>query len=78
MGTITKRGELQWQAKVRRKGFPSQSRTFMYKEDAEKWVRTIERELETSGFVDRREADKTSLASVLKVTARPVPSRSLG
>jgi len=53
MGTITKRGELQWQAKVRRKGFPSQSRTFMYKEDAEKWVRTIERELETSGFVDR-------------------------
>ncbi|MGB5807404.1 site-specific integrase [Castellaniella sp.] len=66
MGTITKRGELQWQAKVRRKGFPSQSRTFMYKEDAEKWVRTIERELETSGFVDRKEADKTSLASVLK------------
>lgn len=66
MGTITKRGELQWQAKVRRKGFPSQSRTFMYKEDAEKWVRTIERELETSGFVDRKEADKTSLASILK------------
>lgn len=66
MGTITKRGELQWQAKVRRKGFPSQSRTFMYKNDAEKWVRTVERELETSGFVDRREAEKTTLASILK------------
>lgn len=66
MGTITKRGELQWQAKVRRKGFPSQSRTFMYKEDAEKWVRTIERELETSGFVDRKEADKTSFSTILK------------
>src|SRR6218665_2968637 len=53
MGTITKRGELQWQAKVRRMGFPTQSRTFSYKEDAEKWVRAVDRELETSGFVDR-------------------------
>ena len=66
MGTITKRGELQWQAKVRRKGYPSQSRTFMYKEDAEKWVRAIEQELETAGFVDRREAEKNTLAEVLK------------
>ncbi|HGF4016488.1 site-specific integrase [Burkholderia cenocepacia] len=66
MGTITKRGDLQWQAKVRRKGFPQQSRTFMYKEDAEKWVRAIERELETSGFVDRREAEKNTLADVLR------------
>ncbi|MCA6218817.1 site-specific integrase [Ideonella sp. B7] len=66
MGTITKRGELQWQAKVRRKGFPTQSRTFSYKEDAEKWVRGIERELETTGFVDRREADKNTLAEVLR------------
>lgn len=66
MGTITKRGELQWQAKVRRKGFPTQSRTFSYKEDAEKWVRALERELETTGFVDRREADKSTLGEVLR------------
>ena len=66
MGTITKRGELQWQAKVRRRGFPTQTRTFSYKEDAEKWVRTVERELETSGFVDRREADKNTLGEVLR------------
>lgn len=66
MGTITKRGELQWQAKVRRKGFPTQSRTFSYKEDAEKWVRAVERELETTGFVDRREADKNTLGEVLQ------------
>lgn len=66
MGTITKRGELQWQAKVRRRGFPAQSRTFSYKEDAEKWVRAVERELETSGFVDRREADRNTLGEVLR------------
>jgi integrase len=72
MGTITKRGELQWQAKVRRMGFPTQSRTFSYKEDAEKWVRAVERELETSGFVDRREADKNTLGEVLRRYQREV------
>ncbi|CAG2146707.1 Tyrosine recombinase XerC [Cupriavidus campinensis] len=76
MGTITKRGELQWQAKVRKEGFPNQSRTFMYKEDAEKWVRTIERELETTGFVDRREAEKNTLGNVLQRYRREVtPSK---
>lgn len=66
MATISRRGDLQWQAKVRRKGFPVQSRTFMYREDAEKWARTLERELETSGFIDRREADKNTLRAILE------------
>ena len=65
MGTINKRGELQWQAKVRRKGFPAQSRTFMYREDAEKWMYGVEHELETSGFIDRREAEENTLAQIL-------------
>lgn len=72
MGTITKRGELQWQAKVRRKGFPQQSKTFMYREDAERWVRALEREQETTGFVDRREAEKNTLAEVLRRYQREV------
>lgn len=66
MGQITKRGEYQWRAKVRRQGFPEQSRTFTYRDDAEKWIRTVEHELETSGFVDRREADKNTLGAVLQ------------
>ncbi|ATS89985.1 integrase [Xanthomonas citri pv. fuscans] len=66
MATIWKRDDLQWQAKVRRKGFPAQSRTFMYREDAEKWARALERELETSGFVDRREAERNTLRQVLE------------
>jgi hypothetical protein len=32
MSTITRRGEAQWQAKVRRTGYPTVSRTFQYKE----------------------------------------------
>ncbi|PFH09158.1 site-specific recombinase XerD [Collimonas sp. PA-H2] len=66
MATFTRRGDLQWQVKVRRKGYPVQSRTFMYREDAEKWARGLERELETSGFVDRREAEKNTLRAVLE------------
>ncbi|MET3134121.1 integrase [Oxalobacteraceae bacterium GrIS 1.11] len=66
MATISRRGDLQWQVKVRRKGFPAQSRTFMYREDAEKWARGLERELETSGFIDRREADKNTLRAILE------------
>lgn len=76
MGTITKRGELQWQAKVRRKGYPAQSRTFSYKEDAEKWVRALERELDTDGFIDRREAEKNTLGEILQRYQREVtPSK---
>ena len=76
MGTITKRGDLQWQAKVRRKGFPTQSRTFSYKDDAEKWVRATERELETSGFIDRKEAEKNTLEDVLRRYQREItPSK---
>ncbi|MBS0445120.1 MAG: site-specific integrase [Proteobacteria bacterium] len=66
MSTITRRGESQWQAKVRRKGFPAQTRTFLYKEDAERWARATERELETSGFIDRRKAESLSFADVLR------------
>jgi integrase len=48
----------------------------MYKEDAEKWIRATERELETSGFIDRREAEKNCLAEVLKRYQREItPSK---
>ncbi len=35
MATFEKRGDLQWRAKVRRRGFPLQTRTFFTKADAE-------------------------------------------
>jgi hypothetical protein len=71
VGTITKCGELQWQAKVRRKGSPAQSRTFMYREDAEKRVRAVEYELETAGFVDRREAASPAFSQAAMFACSP-------
>jgi integrase len=72
VATITKRGDSQWQAKVRMKGFPAQSKTFLYKEDAERWARATERELETSGFVDRKEAERTTLGQLLERYQRDI------
>lgn len=48
MATITKRGKHQWQAKVQRKSYPIQSKTFDHKTDAKKWARDIENEMNRS------------------------------
>lgn len=45
MATITKRGDYQYQAKVRRKGFPTQTKTFERKRDAQDWATIIESEM---------------------------------
>jgi len=61
MGTIRKRGEYQFQAQVRRQGHPAQSATFETRKDAEKWVRAIEREMDTGTFIPRGEAMRTTI-----------------
>lgn len=65
MATLEKRGDF-WRAKVRRIGFPTQSRTFDNKALAERWAREIENEMDRGDFVDRTEAEKNTLAEVLK------------
>ena len=66
MSTITKRGDGQWQVKVRRKGLPSQTRTFTLKAQAEQWAREVERAIDTGGMVDRREAHRNTLGDILR------------
>ena len=65
MATVTKRGDLQWQVKIRRKGFPLQSRTFNTKSEAEAWARMLEGEMDRGVFVDRSESESTTLAEAL-------------
>lgn len=72
MATITKRGDYQWQAKIRRKGYPPQSRTFDLKSDAEKWARDVEREMDRGVFLDRTEADKNTFGEVLRRYKREI------
>jgi integrase len=65
MATIRRRGLKQWEVRVRRKGHPVQCRTFDTKETAERWARDVESEMDKGVFVDRSEAEETTLAEAL-------------
>ncbi len=64
MATIRKRGELQWQAIVKRDGI-CKSKTFLHRADAEKWSRMIEVEIDRGVFVDRTETERNTLHDIL-------------
>lgn len=66
MASFRKRGELQWQARVARKGFPPQVKTFMTRADAEAWARQIESEFDRGTFLSRAEAESTTLKECLE------------
>lgn len=78
MATFTKRGDLQWQAKIRRKGYPSQSKTFDTRSDAEKWARAVEREMDRGRFVSSVEAESTSFTEALDRYEREIASHKRG
>ncbi|MBX9901807.1 MAG: site-specific integrase [Burkholderiaceae bacterium] len=65
MASILKRGEYSYQATIRRRGFPSKTRTFDTKPDAVKWARMIEREMDRGAWNDNHLAESMSLADVL-------------
>lgn len=75
MATIVQRGD-GWQAKVRRKGAPTISRTFDLKADAEAWAREIEREHQRGNIAAlRNDAGRITIAEVMDAyIAGPVQS----
>ena len=58
-------GKRVWQAHVRRRGYPTQVRTFDTKAEAEAWAATIESEIARGVFVCRAEAEGTTLTEAL-------------
>lgn len=66
MATIIKRGPYQYQAKVRRKGYPAQTKTFERKRDAQDWAATTEAEMRQGIFVDRSGLERTTLKQILQ------------
>ncbi len=50
MATYTKRGDKQWQAKIRKKGYPTQIQTFEKKALAERWATQVEAQMATFLF----------------------------
>ena len=55
-----------WQAKIVRRGFPHQFKTFKTKYEAEAWEREILGEMDRGVFVSRSEAESTTLAELLQ------------
>lgn len=65
MATITKRGEGQWQAKVRKKGYQDQTKTFSTKVKAEQWARMVESEMDRGVFMSTSVAENTVLSELI-------------
>ena len=66
MATFRKRGPYQWQAQVRKRGHPLQTKTFETRAAAEAWARAIEVEMDQGVFVSRAEAESTTLKELLE------------
>ncbi len=78
MATITKRGEEQWQSKVRKKGYPVQSKTFTTKAQAERWSRLVESEMDWGIFLSTTEAENTLLSDLIdRYKAGIVPTKKI-
>lgn len=78
MASFRKRGDLQWQARISRKGFPDQVKTFSTRTEAEAWARLLESEFDRGIFVDRTEAESTSLRETLERYKEEISSQKRG
>ena len=72
MATIRKRGNLQWQAIVKRRGYPLTSRTYETKKEAEAWARATERDMDCGQFLPNRDAERTLLHELIARYRRDV------
>lgn len=76
MATYTKRGDSQWQAKIRKKGYPTQTKTFKNKARAKKWAIQIEAQMDTRVFISTALAESTTFQQLCdRYIAEVVPTK---
>jgi integrase len=66
MATFRKRGNLQWEARVRKRGYPTTCKTFETKAEAERWAKSVETEMSKGQFVSTKEAESYTLSECLE------------
>lgn len=66
MATFDERASGYTQVKIRRKGYPPQSKTFRTKTEAQEWARQVEAAMDRGEFKDTRTAANTTLRQVLE------------
>jgi hypothetical protein len=75
MASIRKRGS-KWQARVCRAGYPTETKSFNVRADAERWARSIETEMDRGSFVSRSEAEANTLEDIIeRYIADVMPTR---
>lgn len=72
MATFYQRGTYQWEAAIRRKGFPVQRKTFDTKRDAEDWAREVERAMRIGLFVPMGKSEKVTFGELIDRYIREV------
>ena len=77
MATIEKRGQF-WRVKIRRAGLMAQTKSFDNRTHAQQWARSVESDLDKGIVVDRRTAQRLSLAEVLERYRREVTPTKRG
>ena len=65
MATFRKRSN-GWQVRIQRKGYPDQTKTFVTRNAAAEWARLIESELDRGVFINRTQAENTTLGELLQ------------
>ncbi len=72
MAYISKHGTSGWQVRIRKKGQPSQCKTFKTKAAAQRWARDIESQMDNATFVSASEAESTTLEELVDRYIREV------
>jgi integrase len=71
MATIRNRNG-KWQARIQRKGHPALAKTFLTQQDALKWARSIEVELDKGTYTNICQAQKTTFGELIERYLREV------
>ena len=65
-----------WQAVVRHKGYPAKSASFTSRPEAARWARLIESEMDRGLFLDRTDAERTTVGQLIeRYLAEVTPSK---
>jgi hypothetical protein len=78
MAIIRRLASGRYQIQVRRAGYPTVSKTFAQKADAERWGREQDRKADLGTLVDQSDLKRTTLSEIVSRDIREVTPRKLG
>jgi len=77
MATITKNAASNWKALIRKRGWPTATKTFRTKKDAQDWARRVEDEMVRGVYIDRAPSERMTLRAAMdRYLAEVTPTKS--